>query len=118
MLVFQIDPGSQQSKHEQAEASKELLLDLKMSAPDADIQKQELPGIAEHRELATAISAIVVSGIKLGVFSAMFQVVKDWLDRRPTAEVTLKAKDGSELKMSKVTPEEAFRFFEAHSAQK
>jgi hypothetical protein len=46
----------------------------------------------------------------------MFEVLKTWLDNRPTAEITLKAKDGSELKMSKVTPEQAIRFFEQHNA--
>ncbi|MGO4881382.1 MAG: hypothetical protein ACLP59_11230 [Bryobacteraceae bacterium] len=112
-MILQIDPGAD-SQHEAAQACQQLYLDLKMSAPEADIAKQQTQGIAEHRELITVLSTLVVSGIKLGVFSGMFQAVKTWLDNRPTAEVTLKAKDGSELKISKVTPEQAFEFFKQH----
>ena len=116
MLVLEIDPGAGQSKREAADACQQLYMDLKMSTPEAEIAKQETPGIAEHREFLTILSTLVVTGVQLGAFTGMFQIVKTWLDNRPTAEITLKGKDGSELKMSKVTPEQAIKFFEQHNA--
>ena len=66
--------------------------------------------------MVTIISTLVVSGVKLGVFAGMFQVLKTWLDSRPTAEVTLKGEDGSEAKISKLTPEQAIQLFQQHNA--
>jgi hypothetical protein len=116
MLTIEINPGDGERK-QAAEACQQLYLDLKMSAPEAEIAKVETPAIAGHRELVTIITALVVTGVKLGVFAGMLDVLKTWLASRPKAKITIKLKNGSELELSGMSPEEAMGFLKQHAAE-
>ncbi len=118
MLVFNIDPGAGGSSQEVARACEQLYLDLKMSAPEAAIVKQQIPEIAQRRELITGVTTLVATGVKLGVFAGLFKIVKAWLDSRPKAEVTITYPDGSSLKVSNTTVEQALKLLEQQNSSK
>ena len=120
MLVLEIDPGAGGSAQEAIDACQQLLIELKMNSPEADIENREVPGIAQHRSIIAAITTVVVAGEKLGVFKDIFEAVKTWLASRPhpTAEVTIHGPNGSTLVISNASPEQAIQWFEQLKAEK
>jgi ferric-dicitrate binding protein FerR (iron transport regulator) len=116
MLTIEIDPGDVESK-QAAAACQQLFLELKMSAPEAEIARSETPAIVGHRELVTILTTLVVTGVKLGVFAGMLEVLKTWLANRPKATIKVKLKDGSELELSGVSQEQAIEMFKQHAAE-
>jgi hypothetical protein len=63
---------------------------------DAKIPDKAVPGTRGFVEL---LSQIVVTGISVGAFTAIYTLAKDLYDRYATAEVELKFADGSTLKL-------------------
>jgi len=114
MLILEIDPGEGESTQDAIDACKQLVIDLTMAAPEAEIQNREIPGIAQHRSIIAGITTIVVAGEKLGVFKEIYSVAKAWIASRPhpTAEVTVHLPDGSEFKLSGASPEQAIQFYQ------
>jgi hypothetical protein len=115
MLTIEVHPEASASRREAQNATQQLYLELKMLAPEAVIEKQETAAIAEGREVIAGLTTLVLAGVKLGVFTGMFQIWKTWLSKRPKAEITLRAKNGAELKISNATPEQAIKLFEEQS---
>lgn len=119
MLILEIDPGEGGSTQEAIDACQTLLAELKMAAPEAEVQNREMPGIAQHRSIIAAVTTIVVAGEKLGVFKDIYGVVKTWIASRPhpTAEVTVHLPDGAEFKLSGASPEQAIQFYQQVKAK-
>jgi hypothetical protein len=118
MLIFELDPGPVRSSQEAARACEQLYLDLKMNAPEADIAKRQTPEVAEHREFVTLLTTLVATGVKLGVFAGLFNVLKAWLANRPKAEVTITYPDGSSLKVSNATLDQALKLLDRQNSGK
>jgi hypothetical protein len=107
MLRFQIDPGPEFGTEQAKRSVRDLILDLELTAPTAQFTEVRHPGIAHDRNLLTTVSEVVIAGINLGIFTALFQVVKAWSASRPRAEVTIIYGDGTTLKVSNATVERA-----------
>ena len=118
MLTAVTDLGPSLTGNEDQETIQELYLDLRSLCLEGSIEPKPIAGIAEDRELLTLFGTLVISGIKLGVFSGMVKVWQKWLESRPRAEVTIMGKDGSILLIRNASPEEAMRFFKQQEESK
>jgi hypothetical protein len=63
---------------------------------EATVPEKAVPGTRGFLEV---LSQIVVTGITIGAFTAIYTFAKDLYDRVATAEVELKFADGSTLKL-------------------
>lgn len=63
---------------------------------DAKVPEKAVPGTRGFFEL---LSQIVVTGVSVGAFMALYTLAKDLYDRYSTAEVELRFPDGSTLKL-------------------
>jgi Effector Associated Constant Component 1 len=116
-FIFEVDPGAAERRNEADRACHQLCIDLRMSAPELVIEIRQPDGIAETRDLPAILTTVVASGVKLGVFAAMFRVVKAWLDSRPKAEVTITYPNGSVLKVSNATLDQAIEILKEQGPQ-
>jgi hypothetical protein len=67
----------------------------------------------ERIDLITIFSTLVAFGIKGEVFvNVILDLIKNWLEYRPTAEIEIKCPDGSTVKISKLPLSRLSKFFE------
>ncbi|ETX01275.1 effector-associated constant component EACC1 [Candidatus Entotheonella palauensis] len=71
------------------------------------------PALAGDKGALEQFHQLIAYGISIGAFSALYQVVKLWLEHRPRCDVTLKFPDGSEIKAQKVSLQEAERLMKS-----
>ena len=115
MLAVEVDTGAPRNSREAKESYEQLLFELEMFSPGAIIEKPEASAIAEHRFVAE-VTGFLIAGVKLGVFSGIVGICKTWLKSRPKAELTLRGKDGSEIRITNATPEQAIELFAKQNA--
>ena len=78
---------------------------------DAKPQKQEVPG---SRGVTTLLSEIILTGINLGAFSAIYTIYKDLCGLYANAEVQLHFEDGSTITLKNLTQQEAEETLKKH----
>jgi len=76
------------------------------SVPDLQVTTQT-KRVEGTRGVITLLTGIIVVGIKIGAFSAIYALAKDLYARYVNAEVQLKFKDGSVLTLKNLTQKEA-----------
>jgi len=97
-------------------ACRDLYLELKAQADEGEIKPTRPEGASTERFTGLEVfHQLILSGISMGVFSGLYNVVKLWLDNRPTCEVTLTYPDGFQMKVSKLTLEQAEKLHHQHS---
>jgi hypothetical protein len=82
-----------------------------IDAFDVDVPQQSTP---DSRGFITFLTGIVVAGSKIGAFKGIYTLAKDLFDRSRNAEVELKFKDGSVLKLKGLTQQQAEERIERH----
>jgi hypothetical protein len=80
-------------------------------ALEVDVPQKAEP---DSRGFIAFISGIIVAGNKIGAFKGIYTIAKDLFDRSHTAEVELKFKDGSVLKLKGLTQQQAEDRIEQH----
>ena len=84
--------------------------------PDGWIEPLELKGSEGERvDLIHLFSTLAVYGITGKVFVIILDLMKTWLEYRPTAEIELKCPDGRKVKISKLPLAKLSEFFEENS---
>jgi hypothetical protein len=78
---------------------------------DVDVPQQPEP---DARGFITLLTGIIVTGSKIGAFKGIYTLAKDLFDRSRTAEVELKFRDGSVLKLKGLTQQQAEERIERH----
>lgn len=114
MLEIEVTGDSALSE-EDREACRRLYLDLKAGLDEGEVTPKQAEGIAANRGVVDVFRSLIVQGISVGAFGGLFEILKVWLGQRPTFEITLKYPDGSELKASKLSMEQALALHEQHS---
>jgi hypothetical protein len=105
-----------QNDRELVQACKDLYLDLSVEMEDgAEVHPDVPTGIASERGVLEIFHRLLMTGMSLGVFGGAFNLLKLWLDGRPTCEVTLTYPDGFQLKVSKISLDEAKRLHAEHA---
>jgi hypothetical protein len=89
-----------------------LFLQLKGALDEGTIEPTLRDGVSSHRGALETFRQLVVQGVGLGVFAAMFEVLKTWLSERPSYEVEIDLGDGVVIKAKKVTLDEAMRLID------
>jgi len=97
------------------QACRDLYLDLKIQMEEGEVQPDRPVGVADQRTGLELFHQLIMTGINLGVFTAAYNVIKLWLDSRPTCEATITYPDGFQLKISKISLEEAKKLHEQHA---
>jgi hypothetical protein len=115
MIELDITMPPNRAPKEWDEECRGLYLELKASIDEGEVEAKPPAGIAEHRSIGTLFSHLIMVGTNLGVFSAVFEVLKSWLDNRPSCEITLTCPDGTVLKISKLSLDEAMKLYEQHA---
>jgi hypothetical protein len=118
--TFEIDiqDTSGAANAEWAAACRDLYLDLTLQMDGSEIKSRNDEGIATDRVGLEILQQLIVSGVSLGVFTGIYNVLKLWLENRPTAEVTMTYPDGFMMKVSKLTFEQAKALHEQHAQAK
>lgn len=111
MVTVKVEPGTAADSNAAQEALEELFLEMRLTAPEAEITPAVAPAIAADREPITLLTTLIMGGIKMGVFAGIYNVWKDWLASRPHAEITMQGKNGTTLKITNASPEQALKFF-------
>jgi len=57
----------------------------------------------------------IAHGISIGGFKAIYELAKTWGDYRKNCEITLAFPDGTQLKVGKISYDEAVKLWEQHS---
>src|SRR4051794_6392270 len=114
-LSLEISSTDGKWSEQQSQEARSLFLELKSGLDAGSVKQQPLEGTAPHRGVVEAFRNLFVSGISLGGFGTLFEILKTWLESRPTVEVTLKYPDGSEVKVSKISLEAAQQLHEEHA---
>jgi hypothetical protein len=83
------------------------------SIPDLEVSVQQKQ-VEGTRGAITLITGIIITGINLGIFSALYTIAKDLYSRYHNSEVQLKFKDGSILVLKSLTQEEAEQKIREH----
>jgi hypothetical protein len=78
---------------------------------DTHAKPKRIPGT---RGILAVLTGIVVIGSKLGAFAAIYVLAKDLYARYVNAELELKFKDGSTLKLKNLTQAEAEKKIAEH----
>ena len=113
--MFEIEvKGNGRPSEEDKAAYQRLYRDLKKGLDVGEVTPKQVAGFAANRGFIDSVMHLVVQGSSLGAFSAMFEILKVWLAERPTYEITLKYPDGSELKASHLSMEQAIALHEKH----
>lgn len=100
------------SESEFVAAANEFVEELKrIHELDVEVPQQTEPGA---RGLIAILTAIIIWGAKIGAFKALYNLCHDLLNRYHNAEVVLKFQDGSTLKLTGLSREEAERRIEEH----
>ena len=81
--------------------------------PDLNVDTQN-QHVEDSRGVLLLLTGIVATGVSTGAFSAIYLLTKDLLARRENADVELKFKDGSVLKLRNLTPKDAEARIKAH----
>jgi hypothetical protein len=100
---------------ELARACRDLYLDLKLQMEDGDVKPDRTAGVTDERTGFELFHQLVLSGASLGVFTGVYNLIKLWLDNRPTCEATITYPDGFQLKVSKISLEQARKLHEEHA---
>jgi hypothetical protein len=104
--------GTEESVFESAAAK--FVEDLqKVSGLETSVDVKKMPGT---RGVVTLLTGIVVTGIHSGAFSAIYMLAKDLFSLHSNAEVELKFKDGSTIKLKNLTQSEAQSEIDKHLA--
>ena len=82
-----------------------------VAALDIDVPQQPEP---DARGFITLFTGIIVAGSKIGAFKGIYTLAKDLFDRSHGAEVELKFKDGSVLKLKGLTQQQAEERIDRH----
>lgn len=83
------------------------------SIPDGWIEPLELEGSeGERSDIIHLFSTLAVYGITGKVFIIILDIMKTWLEYRPTAEIELNCPDGIKVKISKMPLDKLSKFFE------
>jgi hypothetical protein len=82
--------------------------------PEGSIKPLDLEGSTGERvDLITIFSTLAAFGITGEVFvNVVLDLMKTWLEYRPTAEIELKCPDGSTVKISNLPISKLSRFFD------
>ena len=115
MIELDITTPPDRSAKEWDEECRRLYLDLKLSMDEGEVEPKPHQGISDHRSLGLLFSSLVLDGVNLGIFSGIFQVVKTWLDNRPTCEITMTYGDGTVLKVPRLSLDQALKLHEQHA---
>jgi hypothetical protein len=78
---------------------------------DVKLQTQEVPGT---RGFITLLSGIILTGINIGAFSAIYTLYKDLCELYANAEVQLHFDDGSTITLKHLTQQEAEQILNEH----
>ncbi len=76
------------------------------------------PSQTGDKDVLEQFHELIAYGISIGAFSALYQVVKLWLEHRPRCDVTVTFPDGSEIKAKNVSLQEAERLSQSHQRQR
>jgi hypothetical protein len=82
-----------------------------VSGLEVDIPKEEVEG---SRGDISLLTGIIVTGINLGLFSAIYTLGKDLFALYANAEVELQFQDGSKLTLKNLSREEAEKAISEH----
>lgn len=74
-------------------------------------------GSGDRAGILEFFNQFVATGITTGGFGAIFELAKLWGEHRKNCEVTLILPGGAQLKVSKVSYDEAVQLWEEHSAR-
>lgn len=77
-----------------------LYRNLSETAPGLELRPSREQDRTGQRGVPEFLGCIIVSGISLGAFRAMFEVIKFWLEQRPKVTVKLKLGPGKEMEVS------------------
>jgi hypothetical protein len=111
-VIISVENREKGTEQEFAAEASVFLSDLeRIDALEVDVPKMSQPG---SRGVIEILSAIIVWGSSAGAFKALYTVAHDLLKRYENAEVTLKFKDGSTLKITGLTQAEAERRIQDH----
>lgn len=100
---------------ELAEACRDLYLDLKLQVEEGEVETDRGAGVATHRGGLELFHQLILTGTSVGVFTGAYNLIKLWLDNRPTCEATITYPDGFQLKVSKLTLEQAKSLHQEHA---
>jgi hypothetical protein len=70
-----------------------------------------------ERGLTELFQNLVLTGINLGVFAGLYNLLKLWVENKKTSEVTIKYPDGFTLTVSRISLEEALEMHKKHRRQ-
>jgi hypothetical protein len=116
MLTLTVDPGVSASR-EAAEACRELYMELRIGLNEGQVSLVPVGVMSTQRSMGLEFGNLILTGINLGVFAALYQMIKTFLENRPTAEVTIKSVDGRfEFKASKVPLKRAAEMYQQYLA--
>jgi hypothetical protein len=103
--------------HELERACRDLYLELKLQFEEGDVTPATPEGIASERFGLELFHQLIMTGMSVGAFAGVYNLLKLWLDNRPVCEVTISYPDGFELKVSKMSLKRAKKLHEEHGSQ-
>jgi len=109
LSVVNLEPSSEK----EFKQATDVFLNKLSSLPNLDIklQRQEVPG---SRGAITLLSGIILTGINLGAFSAIYTIYKDLSELYANAEIQLHFDDGSTITLNNLTQQEAEQILKKH----
>lgn len=60
---------------------------------------------------------LLLTGVNLGVFAGLYNLLKLWLENRKTCEVTITYPDGFTIKVSRISLDEALELHKKHNRE-
>lgn len=96
-----------------------LYLEIALNLEEGAVSPAPKPPVAGKRGLPPDfLGNLILTGVNLGVFTGIFNLLKLWLENRKTCEVTIAYPDGFTMKVSKISLKEALELHEKHAKPK
>jgi hypothetical protein len=92
----------------------QLYIEINRNLISGTVEYMQDERIVENRSVLDIIQGLILQGINIGAFTALYAVLKTWLDNRPRCEVTLTYPGGSTIKVTRVSPEDAIKIHEQY----
>lgn len=109
--------SSESYRKEWLEDCQKLYYEIALNLEHGLVQPVKAAVNSGERGLTELFQNLMLTGINLGVFAGLYNLLKLWVENRKTSEVTIKYPDGFTLIVTRISLEEALEMHKKHSRQ-